>query len=94
MYLKDVNDCSRVRGFTKLSGNKTIDIKEFQNIFGIQQRPAEVFATALVSLGLLNVNLTKNKDTKQEKGNVENKDYRDKDKENRYSFRARRRAIA
>jgi hypothetical protein len=69
--------------FTKLSGNKTIDIKEFQNIFGIQQRPAEVFATALVSLGLLNVNLTKNKDTKQE-GNVENKDYGDKDKENRY----------
>ena len=84
MYLKDVNDCSRVRGFTKLSGNKTIDIKEFQNIFGIQQRPAEVFATALVSLGLLNVNLTKNKDTKQEKGNLENKDCGDKDKENRY----------
>ena len=47
--------------FTKLSGNKTVDINEFQNMFGMQQRPAEVFATALVSLGLLNV--TENKET-------------------------------
>ena len=70
--------------FTKLSGNKTVDIKEFQNMVGIRQRPAEVFATALVSLGLLNVNLNNNKDTKQEEGNVENKDGGDKDQENRF----------
>ena len=47
--------------FSKLSGNKTVDINGFQNMFGMQQRPAEVFATALVSLGLLNV--TENKET-------------------------------
>ena len=52
--------------FTKLSGNKTVNINEFQNMFGMKQRPAEVFATALVSLGLLNVNnVSKNKEEKQ-----------------------------
>ena len=52
--------------FTKLSGNKAVNINEFQNMFGIKQRPAEVFATALVSLGLLNMNVTKNKEAKGE----------------------------
>jgi hypothetical protein len=33
--------------FTKLSGNKALDINEMQNM---QQRPAEVFAAALVAL--------------------------------------------
>jgi hypothetical protein len=47
--------------FTKLSGNKEVNINKFQNIFGMQQRPAEVFATALVSLGLLNVTRSKEK---------------------------------
>jgi hypothetical protein len=57
--------------FTKLSGNKTVNIKEFQNMFGMQQRPAEVFSTALVSLGLLNVNnMTKNKEGKGERDNL------------------------
>jgi hypothetical protein len=35
-------------------------------MLGMQQRPAEVFATALVSLGLLNMNVTKNKEAKGE----------------------------
>src|SRR5919198_1485809 len=50
--------------FSKLSGNKTVDINGFQNMFGMQQRPAEVFTTALVSLGLLNVTENKERDTK------------------------------
>ena len=55
-----------LEAFTKLSGNKTVNINEFQNMLGMQQRPAEVFATALVSLGLLNMNVTKNKEAKGE----------------------------
>ncbi len=51
-------------------------------MFDIQMRPTEVFVTALESLGLLNVNLTKNKDTKQEEGDIKNKE-RVKDNENR-----------
>lgn len=44
-----------------------MNINEFQNMFGMQQCPAKVFATALVSLGLLNVNdMTKNKEGKGE----------------------------
>jgi hypothetical protein len=39
--------------FTKLSGNRGVKIKELQGILGMEQRPTEVFATALVSLGLL-----------------------------------------
>jgi 3-hydroxy-5-methyl-1-naphthoate 3-O-methyltransferase len=39
--------------FTKLSGNRGVNIKELQGILGMEQRPTEVFATALVSLGLL-----------------------------------------
>ena len=59
--------------FTKLSGNKAVNINEFQNMFGIKQRPAEVFATALVSLGLLNVNnVTKNKEGKGERVSKDN----------------------
>jgi 3-hydroxy-5-methyl-1-naphthoate 3-O-methyltransferase len=39
--------------FTKVSGNRGVNIKELQGILGMEQRPTEVFATALVSLGLL-----------------------------------------
>ena len=39
--------------FTKLSRNRGVNIKELQGILGMEQRPTEVFATALVSLGLL-----------------------------------------
>jgi 3-hydroxy-5-methyl-1-naphthoate 3-O-methyltransferase len=39
--------------FTKLSGNRGVNIKELQSVLGMEQRPTEVFATALVSLGLL-----------------------------------------
>jgi Dimerisation domain len=39
--------------FTKLSGYKAVNIKQLQNILGMQYRPTEVFITALVSLGLL-----------------------------------------
>lgn len=36
-------------------------MREFQNIIGIEEsRPAEAFTTALVSLGLLKVNMNKN----------------------------------
>lgn len=41
--------------FSKLSGYKAVTIKELQKILGLQDRPTEVFATALVSLGLLKV---------------------------------------
>jgi 3-hydroxy-5-methyl-1-naphthoate 3-O-methyltransferase len=39
--------------FSKLSGNRGVNIKELQGVLGMEQRPTEVFATALVSLGLL-----------------------------------------
>src|SRR5689334_15150122 len=43
--------------FTKLSGNKTVTFEQLQNdILDMDKRPAEVFATALVSLGLITVN--------------------------------------
>ena len=58
--------------FTKLSGNTTVDINEFQNMLGIQKRPAEVFATALVSLGLLNV--TKSKEERKRETGIVNID--------------------
>src|ERR687887_2311633 len=58
--------------FTKLSGNTSVDINEFQNMLGMQQRPAEVFATALVSLGLLNV-------TKSKEGEKGQRDAQDED---------------
>jgi hypothetical protein len=58
--------------FTKLSGNTTVDINEFQNMLGIQKRPAEVFATALVSLGLLNV--TKSKEERKRETGIVNTD--------------------
>jgi hypothetical protein len=38
--------------FTKLSGNKGVNVKGPQGVLGMEQRPTEVFATALVSLGL------------------------------------------
>ncbi|MDQ3902986.1 MAG: acetylserotonin O-methyltransferase [Thermoproteota archaeon] len=58
--------------FTKLSGNTTVDINEFQNMLGIQKRPADVFATALVSLGLLNV--TKSKEERKRETGIVNID--------------------
>lgn len=43
--------------FTKLSGNKTVTFEQLQNdILEMDKRPAEAFATALVSLGLITVN--------------------------------------
>jgi hypothetical protein len=56
--------------FTKLSGNKAVNINEFQNMLDMQKRPAEVFATALVSLGLLNVTIGKEEGGKGETGIV------------------------
>ena len=42
--------------FTKLSGNKSVTFEQLQNdILEMDKRPAEVFATALLSLGLINV---------------------------------------
>ena len=58
--------------FTKLAGNTTVDFNEFQNMLGMQKRPAEVFATALVSLGLLNV--TKSKEERKRETGIVNID--------------------
>jgi 3-hydroxy-5-methyl-1-naphthoate 3-O-methyltransferase len=42
--------------FTKLSGNKAVTFEQMQNdILEMDKRPAEVFTTALLSLGLINV---------------------------------------
>jgi len=53
--------------FTKISAyqnhndSKSITLREFQNIIGIEEiRPAEAFTTALVSLGLSKVNKNNN----------------------------------
>src|SRR5712692_5997792 len=53
--------------FTKISAyqnhndSKSITLREFQNLIGIEERrPAEAFTIALVSLGLLKVNKNKN----------------------------------
>jgi Dimerisation domain len=43
--------------FTKLSDNKAVTFEQLQNdILEMERRPAEAFATALVSLGLITVN--------------------------------------
>jgi Dimerisation domain len=55
--------------FTKLSGNRAVNINEFQNMLGMQKRPAEIFATALISLRLLNVTKS-NEGVKGETGTV------------------------
>ncbi|HET7149230.1 MAG TPA: methyltransferase [Candidatus Nitrosopolaris sp.] len=62
--------------FTKISAyqnhndSKSITLKEFQNIVGIEEsRPAEAFTTALVSLGLLKLN--KNNDGEKTFANSE-----------------------
>jgi len=40
--------------FTKVSGNKTVTIGQMRDdILQMEQRPTEVFVTALLSLGLL-----------------------------------------
>jgi 3-hydroxy-5-methyl-1-naphthoate 3-O-methyltransferase len=41
--------------FTKLSGGKQVTLDELQKILGMEARPAGVFASALASLGLLQV---------------------------------------
>lgn len=43
--------------FTKISGRQ-VSIRQLQDILQMQERPAEVFATSLASLGLLQVNTT------------------------------------
>jgi methyltransferase family protein len=42
--------------FTKIS-NRSVTLEELQKVLGMEARPADVFATALVSLGLLNVSM-------------------------------------
>jgi 3-hydroxy-5-methyl-1-naphthoate 3-O-methyltransferase len=51
--------------FSKLSG-KSLSLNDFQKLLGFEIRPAEVFVTALVSLGLLEV--TKGNDGKEKEG--------------------------
>jgi hypothetical protein len=46
--------------FTRLAGKK-VSIKELQDILQMEQRPAEVFATSLASLGLLEVRAAEGK---------------------------------
>jgi SAM-dependent methyltransferase len=46
--------------FTKLSGGKQMTLKELQQTLEMEERPTDVFASALASLGLLQV--TKKKD--------------------------------
>jgi hypothetical protein len=41
--------------FTKLSGGKQVTLDELQKVLGMEARPAGVFASALESLGLLQV---------------------------------------
>jgi 3-hydroxy-5-methyl-1-naphthoate 3-O-methyltransferase len=44
--------------FTKLAGGKELTLEELKSILRLENRPAEVFTTALVSLGLLTVTNT------------------------------------
>lgn len=54
--------------FTKLSGSQSVTMEQLQNsILKMDTRPAEVFVTALISLGLLNVITIDGNDTKKEK---------------------------
>lgn len=54
--------------FTKLSGSQSVTMEQLQNsILEMDTRPAEVFVTALISLGLLNVITIDGNDTKKEK---------------------------
>ena len=39
--------------FSKLSGNRSVTLNELQSLLGLEARPTEALATALVSLGLL-----------------------------------------
>jgi 3-hydroxy-5-methyl-1-naphthoate 3-O-methyltransferase len=45
--------------FTKIS-NRSVTLEELQKVLGMEARPADVFATALVSLGLLNASVNGN----------------------------------
>jgi 3-hydroxy-5-methyl-1-naphthoate 3-O-methyltransferase len=50
--------------FTKLAGGKELTLEELKSILRLENRPAEVFTTALVSLGLLTVTNTNTIDGK------------------------------
>jgi len=60
--------------FTKVSG-KSLSLNDFQKLLGFEIRPAEVFVTALVSLGLLEV--TKGSDGKENEGFYSNSELAD-----------------
>ena len=52
---------TKISAYQKDSDSKSMTMREFQKIIGIEEsRPAEAFTTALVSLGLLKVNKNKN----------------------------------
>jgi len=54
---------TKLSAYQKDSDSKSMTMREFQNIIGIEEsRPAEAFTTALVSLGLLKVNKNKNEE--------------------------------
>lgn len=52
---------TKISAYQKNNNGKSITLREFQNIIRIEEnRPAEAFTTALVSLGLLKVNKNNN----------------------------------
>lgn len=47
--------------FTKLSNSKAVTLEQLRtDILGMERRPADVFVTALISLGLLDTTVTNN----------------------------------
>jgi 3-hydroxy-5-methyl-1-naphthoate 3-O-methyltransferase len=54
--------------FAKIStnNNKAITLNQLQEMIGLEKRPAEVLATAVVAMGLLNATQTDNGDNKGE----------------------------
>src|ERR1051325_8949202 len=70
--------------FSKLSGYKAVTIKELQKILGLQDRPTEVFATALVSLGLLKVAVHDNSEDRRYLNSELAETFLDKDKPSSY----------
>lgn len=55
--------------FTKISGSSTeqVSLDQLQQMTNLERRPSEVFVAALVSLGLLNANISKEKDNQESK---------------------------
>ena len=52
---------TKISAYQNVNNTKSMTLREFQNIIGIEEsRPAEAFTTALVSLGLLKVNMNNN----------------------------------